>query len=582
MPHPYCSLSPGRSLPKESTATCHVDVTDAEHDASPLPPSMQRQLAAFDGLLEMRLAALQTALEASLCQSRPSSSAATTKQNGVAEPPKAGLSGSGSPKSRPSRQTSPPSRQTSPSGGGQKQAEPKASQSAPLKSNGFKSQVSGSASSFAVHEKSRFRKELSRSRSKLSEVSPGCECRCLRPCRTILGPLVNNRYFDVAVSALVMANVVVMFVQLEKTGYHNAVTLGIASDGGRWSGTSRYFEPIEHVFNVCFTVELILRFLVEGCHLFKSFSNCFDAFIVVTTCFEAYVLEMAMKNQDGANLSFARMARLLKIVKFMRAFRAAVLFSELRVLLRTLVSSMMALAWSVVLLSFIMLSCGILMAQLTASFIEDDTNDRKMRVWTWEHYGTGSRAFYTMFEATLSGGWPNYARKLVENVSAYYAAFWISYVFFVVFAVMRVITALFLNNTMKAASRDETMMITEQMKEKELYIAKVVRFLEEGDTDGNGTLDREEFENMLNNDEVSRYLTLMGLELYEVETLFNVLDDGDGEISYNEFIGGCLRLKGAARAVDAVMIMHEQNRIMTAMTAAMSRLAAIENILSQA
>lgn len=316
--------------------------------------------------------------------------------------------------------------------------------------------------------------------------------------------------------------------------------------------------------------------------MFCSVSNVFDAFIVVTTCFEAYVLEMAMDSEGGANLSFARMARLLKIVKFMRAFRAAVLFSELRVLLRTLVSSMMALAWSVVLLSFIMLSSGILMAQLTAGFIEDNNNDRELRTWTWKHYGTGSRASYTMFEATMSGGWPNYARTLVENVSPLYAVFWVTYVIFVVFAVMRVITALFLNNTMKAASGDETMMVMEKMKEKDKYVTKVLRFLEEGDVDGSGTLSRSEFEKLLHNEEISRYLTIIGLEMYEVEALFNVLDDGDGEISYSEFIGGCLRLKGAARAVDAVMIMHEQNRMMQAMANILSRLSRVERAMLSA
>merc|ERR1711907_644358 len=113
----------------------------------------------------------------------------------------------------------------------------------------------------------------------------------------------------------------------------------------------------------------------------------------------------------------------------MRAFRVAVLFSELRVLIKTLISSMMALVWSSVLLSFIMVAAGILMAQLTASFIEDETGLIDRRIWAFQHYGTGLRATYTMFEATLSGGWPNYARTLIEDVSWTYALFWIVYVF---------------------------------------------------------------------------------------------------------------------------------------------------------
>merc|ERR1711976_603601 len=107
---------------------------------------------------------------------------------------------------------------------------------------------------------------------------------------------------------------------------------------------------------------------------------------------------MLLKHNGGANLNFGRMTRLLRLVKFMRAFRVAVLFSELRVLIKTLVTSMMALVWSSVLLSFIMIAAGILMAQLTSNFIEDEHANHDRRIWTFQRYGTGLRSTYTMFE----------------------------------------------------------------------------------------------------------------------------------------------------------------------------------------
>merc|ERR1719424_833596 len=129
------------------------------------------------------------------------------------------------------------------------------------------------------------------------------------------------------------------------------------------------------------------------------------------------------------------------------------------------------------------------MAQLLSGFIQDEKQDYELRKWVFEHYGSGARAFYTLFEATLSGGWPNYARPLIEGVGVGYALFWLFYVLIVVFAVMRVVGALFLQNTLKMASADEELMHMEKMNKKNAYIAKLRDFLTGSDKDGSGSMD---------------------------------------------------------------------------------------------
>jgi len=55
---------------------------------------------------------------------------------------------------------------------------------------------------------------------------------------------------------------------------------------------------------------------------------------------------------------------------------------------------------------------------------------------------------------------------------------------------------------------------------------------------------------------------VLELEQHEVWALFKLLDDNkDGTVSYDEFLGGAVRMKGAARAVDSILIMHEQNNV---------------------
>jgi hypothetical protein len=381
----------------------------------------------------------------------------------------------------------------------------------------------------------------------------------------ILTRVVHSHRFDLSVGILVLLNVLLMFLQLEKNGYENGAKLDIISTSpfwnGVWQNSSTFFQYVEHFFNMCFLLELICRLIVDRLHFFTSLANVFDGFIVLSTIVDEYILKMLMGQDGGANLSFARMARLLKLTKFLRAFRVAVLFSELRVLIKTLVSSMMALVWSAVLLALIMVAAGILMAQLAAGYIEDEAAPTEFREWTFVHYGTGLRSTYTMFEATLSGGWPNYARILIEEVNPWFAIFWIFYVLTVVFAVIRVITALFLQKTMEAARGDEEMMVMQKMKEKETYIAKIKKILADADEDQDGSMDRMELANLLETEDIQASLHGLGLEEHEVVGVFGVLDDGDGRVSHEEFIAGCMRITGGARAIDSVLIMHEQNKM---------------------
>ena len=52
----------------------------------------------------------------------------------------------------------------------------------------------------------------------------------------------------------------------------------------------------------------------------------------------------------------------------------------------------------------------------------------EIRFWVNRMYGTSAKAVYTLFEVTLSGCWPTYARPLIEEVSWLYAIFFILYV----------------------------------------------------------------------------------------------------------------------------------------------------------
>jgi len=187
--------------------------------------------------------------------------------------------------------------------------------------------------------------------------------------------------------------------------------------------------------------------------------------------------------------------------------------------------------------------------------------DLEFRLWLFQHYGDASRAIWTVFEATLSGGWPARVRPIVENYSFWITVAWAPNVVLVWFATVRIIAALFLKKTMQVAAVDSEMMMMEKLRQKEAFTKKLRDFFDFADTSGDSMMSASEFEVALTDPSVQDWLSMLELEIYEVTALFNLLDDGDGQISFEEFLGGIMRMKGNARSIDAIAIMHEQFKL---------------------
>merc|ERR1712032_345313 len=139
----------------------------------------------------------------------------------------------------------------------------------------------------------------------------------------------------------------------------------------------------------------------------------------------------------GMNFTMLRLMRLCKLVRVLRVLRVFKFFSVLRVLISSIVRGMGSLFWSMCVLFLLILLAGVLMSQVLADYILDEKNPLSTREWVFTHYGGSARATLTMFEATMSGCWPNYSRRLIEEVSLAYAVFFFAYISAVGFAVRR-------------------------------------------------------------------------------------------------------------------------------------------------
>jgi len=118
---------------------------------------------------------------------------------------------------------------------------------------------------------------------------------------------------------------------------------------------------------------------------------------------------------------------------------------------------------------------------------------------------------------------------------------------------------------LNVASNDAEMMIQERLKQKRLYVSKLARVFEMVDTSGDGKLSEEEFAQVVSNPSVQTWLQVIDLEISDATALFNLLlNDGAGEVTYDQFLRGIMRLRGQARSMDIISLMHANEKTLKA------------------
>merc|ERR1711998_661788 len=89
----------------------------------------------------------------------------------------------------------------------------------------------------------------------------------------------------------------------------------------------------------------------------------------------------------------------------------------------------------------------------------------------------------------------------------------------------------------------------------------------------------EQFRSQLSNPHLEAYFKSLDLSLSEAEGLFHLLDAEEcGVINVEDFIAGCLRIHGTAKAIDLTVLMVEVQQLSRQWR---SHALWIEDILSQ-
>mmetsp|Transcript_1806 Transcript_1806/g.4217 ORF Transcript_1806/g.4217 Transcript_1806/m.4217 type:complete len:532 (-) Transcript_1806:125-1720(-) len=371
--------------------------------------------------------------------------------------------------------------------------------------------------------------------------------------RTSAADLLNSARFD---------NFLGMVILL------NACSIGAQTDYMARNVTGRVpfkFQVVEWIFLAFFTGELAIRVYVHRCRFFWSKAgfnvlawNWFDLLLVVAQVSEEVLVRVArdstLESSQFRLMAFLRILRLVRVLRVMRVLR---LIGELRAIVSSIVGSMKSLLWTVLLLLLVIYMVGVYFTQSVTEHmvIQAERNQgyspelKTLSIY----FGSLGRTLLSLYQA-MSGGidWDSLADPLITEIGFMMGVGFAAYIAFSLLALMNVVTGVFVQTALQSARDEEDAFLTDQ----------IIKIFHVSSVDEEQHISWSEVELALTNPDTALEWKAIDLPVSEARFLYDLLDLDDSEnVQFEEFLSGCLRMRGNAKASDLLTVMQEQRKL---------------------
>eukprot|EP00933_Yihiella_yeosuensis_P063480 TRINITY_DN6663_c0_g1_i4.p1 TRINITY_DN6663_c0_g1~~TRINITY_DN6663_c0_g1_i4.p1 ORF type:complete len:665 (+),score=95.67 TRINITY_DN6663_c0_g1_i4:110-2104(+) len=327
-----------------------------------------------------------------------------------------------------------------------------------------------------------------------------------------------------------------------------------------------FFAVIEIVFTLTFVLELVGRLVAEGRNFILGQHwkwNLFDVVVVASSI--ASILtgeqdERATGSGINTNLRILRIVRITRLIRIVRIVRVIRFIRALNTLLYSILHTLKALIWSMILLLLIIYIFGIVFTDAVTTHFSNQTVvvDSQINNDLNKYFGTLKPSMTTLFQS-ISGGleWEHQVAAL-ESISWIWSSSFNAYICFIYFAVLNVMTGVFCHSAIQGAERDHDMAVQQLLQDRTRVLRDLEILFQTIDTDGGGYITIEEFEEHFDSAPVKAFFEILGLHAEDGWTLFNALDaDGDHKLSAEEFFKGAMQIRGTAKAADVAVVKRE-------------------------
>eukprot|EP00930_Biecheleria_cincta_P068864 TRINITY_DN56694_c0_g1_i1.p1 TRINITY_DN56694_c0_g1~~TRINITY_DN56694_c0_g1_i1.p1 ORF type:complete len:590 (-),score=126.84 TRINITY_DN56694_c0_g1_i1:323-2092(-) len=371
--------------------------------------------------------------------------------------------------------------------------------------------------------------------------------------------------------ALIISNIVFVIVMTE------AIAVQTLED----ANVGRPMEPkppavflvFQTIFSIAFGIELALRWICDGfIDFFKTEDmgwNIMDVVCVGVGAVDTTVeLAMLIAGDDGGtplgSLTALRVLRVVRVVRVVRVIRVLKFFRELRMMIFSILGCLKTVVWLMISLGVIIMLFAILFTSGVTQHLQGlDTVAKRQSPEIEDlkkYFGTLWPSFLSLYQA-MSGGndWGQYYDALGSmEGNSFYVFLFVIYITFQVFAVVNIVTGVFVDSAMQSGRADHDVVVHEELENKKDYLQSLKTLFDAIDDRGEGNITQTMLDNKLKDPTVVAFFNSLKLEAADAHVLFALLDfDNSGEISIDEFLTGCYRLQGEASNMDTKIMQIE-------------------------
>jgi Ca2+-binding EF-hand superfamily protein len=177
---------------------------------------------------------------------------------------------------------------------------------------------------------------------------------------------------------------------------------------------------------------------------------------------------------------------------------------------------------------------------------DDFKNDKYIQ----ERFGTLMSSMFTLFQVMTLDTWADSIVRPLMEKQPYLCLYFIFFITVSVFVLMNLITAVIVENAFSIAKDDEEMKAKQVEKKNQDEIKGLAVMFKDLDEDQSGELNKREFENALTKPKFLNKLMMLDMKREDCFEVWDLLDDGDGLLTVEEFTNGLRRMKAGARSKD--------------------------------
>lgn len=356
--------------------------------------------------------------------------------------------------------------------------------------------------------------------------------------------IVNSNCFEIIGNFVIFCNTFVVGWQAEKTPRNT-------TDQDRLLSTI-----FENFFTFAFVLDLSMSTLCWGWTYLVKRENWLDVFLVFLGVLTTWIL-----GPFGIEVEFLRKLTALRTTRLIRLARAVRLrpeFKEMWALMKGLTESGETLFWT-----YVMIFCVLYFFAIIATSLIGKADAFKDDELAQEYFGDVLRSMLSLFQVMTLDSWASGFVRQLMDIQVWTGGFFIFFIAVAVFVMLNLVTAVIVENAFSDSKSEDLELAVRLEREKEEELEDLKQFFLQLDLDGNGALTKQEFFNATKQRKIRQKLRALDIMPKDIDELWDILDEGKGEMNVEEFQSGIRRLRGEAKAKDILRLYKEVRQFET-------------------